>query len=64
LSDILEQEKRLYKCHRSFVVNPANIARIEKKERILYFPNGATCLIARTKLKGLLEVVAALHRRR
>lgn len=64
LSDILEQEKRLYKCHRSFVVNPANIAQIEKKERILYFPNGATCLIARTKLKGLLEVVAALHRRR
>ena len=54
LSDILEQEKRLYKCHRSFVVNPANIARIEKKERILYFPNGATCLIARTKLKGVL----------
>lgn len=64
LSDVLEKEKRLYQCHRSFAVNPANIARIEKNERILYFPNVATYLIARIKLKGLLEVVAALHRRK
>lgn len=64
LSEFVKQDKRLYRCHRSFVVNPVNIARVDKGERILYFHNGASCLIARTKMKGILEAIATLHKRK
>lgn len=63
LSDILKKEKRFYQCHRSFVVNPANVHQVDKVNHILHFQNGATCLISRAKIKGLTEAIAALHRR-
>ena len=61
--DILKKEKRFYQCHRSFVVNPANVHQVDKVNHILHFQNGATCLISRAKIKGLTEAIAALHRR-
>lgn len=61
LSEVLAQDKRLYQSHRSFVVNPYNLARIDKEERIAYFENGATCLISRLKLKGLLQLLEKIH---
>ncbi|WP_308689398.1 response regulator transcription factor [uncultured Streptococcus sp.] len=63
LSDILKKEKRFYQCHRSFVVNPANVHQVDKVNHILHFQNGATCLISRAKIKGLTEAIAALHLR-
>ena len=63
LLDILKKEKRFYQCHRSFVVNPANVHQVDKVNHILHFQNGATCLISRAKIKGLTEAIAALHRR-
>lgn len=59
LLDIL----RFYQCHRSFVVNPANVHQVDKVNHILHFQNGATCLVSRSKIKGLTEAIAALHRR-
>ena len=63
LLDILKKEKRFYQCHRSFVVNPANVHQVDKVNHILHFQNGATCLVSRSKIKGLTEAIAALHRR-
>ena len=63
LSDILKKEKRFYQCHRSFVVNPANVHQVDKVNHILHFQNGTTCLISRAKIKGLTKAIAALHRR-
>ncbi|WP_172964146.1 response regulator transcription factor [Streptococcus constellatus] len=63
LLDILKKEKRFYQCHRSFVVNPANVHQVDKVNHILHFQNGATCLISRAKIKGLTEAIEALHRR-
>ena len=63
LLDILKKEKRFYQCHRSFVVNPANVHQVDKVNHILHFQNGATCLVSRSKIKGLTETIAALHRR-
>lgn len=63
LSDMLKKEKRFYQCHRSFVVNPANVHQVDKVNHILHFQNGATCLVSRSKIKGLTEAIAALHRR-
>ena len=61
LLDILKKEKRFYQCHRSFVVNPANVHQVDKVNHILHFQNGATCLVSRSKIKGLTEAIAALH---
>ena len=32
LSEIIEQEPRLFQCHRSFIVNPYNISSIDKEK--------------------------------
>lgn len=59
LSEIVKQDKRFYRCHRSYVVNPANIVQIDKLENIAYFPNGASCYISRLKMKGLRAALKA-----
>ncbi len=55
-----KKDSRLYRSHKSFVVNPANIERLDKVNKIIYFPNGDSCLVARTKLKGLSERITLL----
>ncbi|MBF0806680.1 MULTISPECIES: response regulator transcription factor [unclassified Streptococcus] len=57
MNEVLKQEPRLYKCHRSYALNPKNVVKIDKTERIAYFPNKLTCFIARTKMKGILAKV-------
>ena len=36
---------------RSFLINPANVVRLDKKEKLLFFPNGGSCMIARYKVR-------------
>lgn len=60
ISEIEKKDSRLYRSHKSFVVNPANITRVDKISKILYFPNGDSCLVSRTKLKGLSERLTSL----
>ena len=36
IADIEKADPRLYRCHRSFVVNPQNITKIDKKPRKLF----------------------------
>lgn len=62
LFDISKLDNRLYRCHRSFIVNPANILWIDKKTYIAYFKNGTSCFIARKRLKGLLGIIKSLHK--
>ena len=40
LSKVVKQDCRLYKCHKSFVVNPENIVRLDKELGVIYFENG------------------------
>lgn len=61
LSDILKHDKRLLQCHRSFAINPRNVVKVDKHEKQVYFPNGATCLISRQKLESTLAAIANLH---
>ena len=60
ITEIEETDPRLYRCHRSFVVNPANIVKIDKEEKIALFENNDSCLISRMKYKGLIEKVKTL----
>ncbi|MBJ6745183.1 response regulator transcription factor [Streptococcus sp. 121] len=57
MNEVLKQESRLHKCHRSYALNPKNVVKIDKKERIAHFPNDLTCFIARTKMKETLAKV-------
>lgn len=61
LADIVKQEKRLIQCHRSFVINPANVVKVDRHEKVVYFPNGKSCLVARTKLKQVVEEIERMH---
>ncbi len=41
------------RCHRSFLVNKNNIKEVDAKNRILYFPNGESCLMSTRMMKEL-----------
>ena len=60
ISEVERADDRLYRCHRSFIVNPENIIRINKEEKMVMFENNNECPISRTKYKGLLEKVKSL----
>lgn len=51
LADTLDD--RFVRCHRSFLINKNNLTEIDRKNRIVYFSNGETCLISTRMLKGL-----------
>ena len=52
LSQIVKADERLFKCHKSFVVNPENITKIDKEKGIVYFETNDTCLVAKLKQKN------------
>ncbi|MBS6506365.1 LytR/AlgR family response regulator transcription factor, partial [Streptococcus vestibularis] len=60
ISEVERADDRLYRCHRSFIVNPENIVRINKEEKMVMLENNNECPISRTKYKGLLEKVKSL----
>ena len=60
ISEVERADDRLYRCHRSFIVNPENIVKINKEEKMVMFENNNECPISRTKYKGLLEKVNSL----
>ncbi|MCD3394069.1 LytTR family DNA-binding domain-containing protein [Streptococcus equi subsp. zooepidemicus] len=62
LTDILKQESRFLQCHRSFLINPRNVVRVDKIERVVYFRNGSSCLIARSKMNSVLTTIENLYR--
>lgn len=58
VSEIAKADKRLYQCHRSFVVNPENVMSVDKANKLVHFEGDETCFVSRLKMKGLLEKVA------
>lgn len=61
LTDILQQEKRLVQCHRSFAINPRNVTKTDIQAKLVYFPNGGSCLVSRKKIGLLLKSIRKLH---
>lgn len=61
LSEILKADKRLIQCHRSFAINPQNILRLDRKEKMIYFPNGGSCLVSRRSLDKIIVALEKLH---
>ncbi|MGT2865485.1 LytTR family transcriptional regulator DNA-binding domain-containing protein [Streptococcus fryi] len=57
VSDIAKADERLYQAHRSYVVNPLNITKIDRTNHIAYFETGDSCFISRLKQGKLVELV-------
>lgn len=57
VSEIAKADDRLYHAHRAYVVNPANIIKIDSTNHIIYFENGDSCLISRLKQKQLVDML-------
>lgn len=55
VSEIAKLDDRLYQCHRAFVVNPANVTKLDRASQTVHFETGDTCLVSRLKTKGLVE---------
>ena len=57
VSDIVKADDRLYQAHRSCVVNPLNITKLDRTSHIAFFENGDSCFISRIKQGRLVELV-------
>ena len=55
IAEIAKSDKRLFKCHRSFIINVDNVVKFDKATRSVYFETGDTCLVSRDKVKPLLN---------
>ena len=58
LSQIEKSDPRLFKCHKSFLINPENIIKLDKSTGTVYFENGGVCYVSKLKLKKLLERIS------
>ncbi|CBH27279.1 LytTR family transcriptional regulator DNA-binding domain-containing protein [Listeria seeligeri] len=56
--EIEKLDNRLYKSHKSFVVNLENIIEVDKSSNILYFDNGESCFVSRRKLRYIIEWIS------
>ena len=50
----MKQDCRLYKCHKSFVVNPENIVRLDKELGVIYFETESHAWFRKLNKKRLL----------
>ncbi|HEY4392159.1 MAG TPA: response regulator transcription factor [Paenibacillus sp.] len=63
LNEIAEYDERLFRCHRAFVVNLANIRSIDKKNRIALFDHGVSCSVSRRLQKETIEKMESLRQK-
>lgn len=54
IAEVAKSDERLFKCHRSFVINVNNVAEFDKSTRTAYFANGSYCQVSRDKVKSLM----------
>ncbi|MNB99775.1 accessory protein regulator protein A [compost metagenome] len=61
LNEIADQDKRLFRCHRAYVVNLANIRSVDKKNKWILFDQNESCLVSRRLLKETIEKMEAIR---
>lgn len=55
LKKIEKIDKRLFRCHRSYIANLENVISVNKKNYLLHFENDTQCYISRRKLAHIVE---------
>ncbi|GCF95660.1 DNA-binding response regulator [Enterococcus florum] len=61
LDEIEKTDRRLFKCHRSFVINLANVESINRTENIVSFGDGIDCLISRRKTSTATQLMKEIN---
>jgi two-component system response regulator AgrA len=57
LSEIENMDERLFRSHRSFVINPLNISQIDNQKNMVFFDRKKSCFISRDKLRDLRNIL-------
>lgn len=55
LSEIEDKEERLFRCHRSFIINVMNVRSVDKGEKMALFEDEKACMISRRLLKETIQ---------
>ncbi len=55
LQEIEALDQRFYRCHRSYVLNVANVQSVDRANKMVSFDTEEQCMIARNKVKILLH---------
>ncbi|MBH5318046.1 response regulator transcription factor [Paenibacillus sp. GSMTC-2017] len=63
LKEIEQYDDRLFRCHRAFVVNLANVRSIDKKNKLVLFDHDESCLVSRRLQKEMITKLEALSRK-
>ncbi|WP_461197705.1 LytR/AlgR family response regulator transcription factor [Enterococcus sp. N249-2] len=57
LKDIEKKDVRLFRCHRSYIVNLENIVEINKVDNFAIFPDETKCYVSRRKVKKIIHAL-------
>lgn len=57
LNKIAASDQRLFKCHKSYVVNPENVLHLDKENGLAHFNNKETCYVSKAKYKQLGDLM-------
>ncbi|OAB32455.1 DNA-binding response regulator [Paenibacillus macquariensis subsp. defensor] len=63
LNEIVGYDERLFRCHRAFVVNLANIRSVDKKNKLILFEHDESCSVSRRLQKETIEKMEALRKK-
>lgn len=58
LRQLEKMDSRLLRVHRSFLINPHQVNRVDLRHKIVHFYNGDTCPVSRLHLSHLLNTVS------
>jgi len=57
ISDLTKYDDRLFRCHRSFVINPSKVRFMNRRSKVLTLQQDYSCYIARGKVRELMQVL-------
>nr|WP_270283204.1 LytTR family DNA-binding domain-containing protein [Streptococcus infantarius] len=50
---MMQANQKLFRCHKSYLINLNNIVRLDKKEGLVYFDDDKACYVSRKYIKDL-----------
>ena len=54
ISDLANANPKLFRCHRSYLINPDKLVRLNKTKREIEMSDGTNCLVSRRHIKAVL----------
>lgn len=61
MKSIENLDDRFFQCHRSYIINLANVIQIDRHSNLIYFSKEIYCLVTRRKIKSTLSKLKNLN---